>query len=326
LLNQLPGVNANEGVSDSANDYIQDAETFKACVANAVAYAKPSQTIASLRQECEFYAGGLIDQRNLLEKNAARNPFAILPHRPNYVLPISYSKLDSSVYESASLNQTMDNLESEFQISLKFLAAENVLFDHFNLEFAFTSVSWWQTYNGNASAPFRETNYEPEAIFRYIKPWTLFDLPVRNAFVSLNHQSNGKSGLLSRSWNRVIGGLAFQHEDLVRAFSLWWRYPEDLKTDASDPSGDDNPDIERYVGQGQIGLLWKPTKNHSLRMLLRNNLRSNNRGSLKLNWTFPFSNRLRGFVQVFTGYGESLISYDKSSSRYGLGLLLTDWL
>jgi phospholipase A1 len=154
----------------------------------------------------------------------------------------------------------------------------------------------------------------------------LWGLPVRHGFVSLNHQSNGQSGALSRSWNRVIGGLSFEHNQVVWQAQLWWRLPEDAKTDPNDPSGDDNPDIEDFLGHGQLGALWRLSRNHNLEVMLRNNLRSDNKGSIEIGWSYPFTNHLRGFVQYFSGYGESLIYYNESSQRLSIGMKFTDWL
>ncbi len=297
-----------------------------ACLSVVVVNANPEKTVDQLRKACEEQSSGIVQERLFFEKSIGNNPFAILPHRPNYLLPLSYSTLDQTLYEPELQGNDLDKLETKFQVSLKYVADEDFAFDGVNLQFAFTATSWWQSYNSAISAPFRETNYEPELIFSYTKPWMLFGLPVKHGFVSLNHQSNGRSGVLSRSWNRVIGGMSFGHEEVVWQVQLWWRFPEDSKTDSNDPSGDDNPDIEKFMGSGQIGALWRLSRNHNLEMILRNNFRSDNKGAIELDWSYPFTDHLRGFVQYFKGYGESLIYYNESSERLSIGFKLTDWL
>jgi len=308
-------------VGEIEDDYEQKA--LNACLANESLEATRDTTIAEIRQKCEeTISKGPIQKRHLLEERIGGNPFAILPHRQNYFLPLSYSELDEEIYEDELHGHSLDDVETEFQISIKFIIVKDLFVPNHNLEFGFTTTSWWQTYNGDISSPFRETNYEPELIFRSRNPWSLFGLPVKTSHLALNHQSNGQAGSLSRSWNRIIAGVAIEDGNLAWGAQLWWRIPED----DNESSSDDNPDIEKFIGQGQIGLLWKTSENHNLLVQVRNNLRSENRGSIKLGWSLPFSDRLRGYIQYFNGYGESLILYDKKSERLGIGFLLTDWL
>ena len=322
---------AQQTFAQSASEIIdepvvpQDA-VVNACLSAAIVTADPDQTVGQLRKTCEEQSSGIVQERLFFEKSVGSNPFAILPHRPNYLLPVSYSNLDQTLYEPQLQGNDLDKFETKFQVSLKYVAADDFVFDGVNLQFAFTATSWWQSYNSAISAPFRETNYEPELIFAYTRPWSLFGLPVKHGFVSLNHQSNGQSGVLSRSWNRVIGGMSFGHKEVVWQLQLWWRFPEDAKTDPDDPSGDDNPDIEKFLGHGQLGALWRLSRNHNLEIMLRNNLRSENKGAIELGWSYPFTDHLRGFIQYFNGYGESLIYYDESSERFSIGIKLTDWL
>ncbi len=70
----------------------------------------------------------------------------------------------------------------------------------------------------------------------------------------------------------------------------------------------------------------RPFGNHVIELMLRNNLRSENKGAARINYSFPLSKRFKGLVQVFSGYGDSLINYDNYENRYSFGILLTDSL
>jgi len=260
-----------------------------------------------------------MQKRIMMEKGVIENPFVILPHRPNYLLPMSYSEGYNPLYQDTFDGKKLDNIEAKFQVSIKYVAIGDFLTDDLNLMFAFTSTNWWQSYNSEISSPFRETNYEPEMIFSYIKPYSIGNIDIKHTFLSINHQSNGKSGTLSRSWNRIIGGVMVEKDDFIVNLEGWYRLPEGNEDD-------DNPHIENYLGYGRLGIIWKAFGENNFDISLRNNLKKDNRGSIEMGWSFPLSHQLRGYVQYFNGYGEGLIYYNHATERFSLGVKLTDWL
>lgn len=276
---------------------------------------------------------GLIEKLQT-ERLASRNPYVLLPHRPNYFMPLSYQtkinqeeqeKFYGAVQAEQAEDQKkprFDNAEFVFQLSVKYILAENFLGKFSNLAVAYTNKSFWQSYNDSVSAVFRETNHEPEVILgfkafeEYVNHWTL----------AFNHQSNGQVGNLSRSWNRVILGGTKIWPDRLLHVRAWYRVPETSKADPADPTDNDNPDIDDYLGHGDIFYLRKFGE-HSLAVTARNNLNfDENRGAVELDWTFPLPGKLKGFVQYFNGYGESLIDYNQYQERIGVGIKIADWL
>lgn len=259
------------------------------------------------------------------EEEAMSNPFAIVGHKPNYLLPLAYNTRPNSAPYAAE-GYELDNLEVKFQVSFKMPLARNLVGRHGHLYFAYTNLSFWQAYNGDISSPFRETNHEPEVFFAADNDWSLFGLRNSRNAVGVVHQSNGSSGLRSRSWNRVYALLGFTRGNFLLSLKPWYRIPESSKNGPNDPGGDDNPDIDHYLGHGELSAFYKYGE-QTLGLMLRNNLRRyNNKGALQIDWSFPLTRRVKGYVQFFDGYGESLIDYNASSTRIGAGVLLTDWL
>ena len=307
----------------------EDASAINACIAWNSVKADDLQTVGALRQECERMTVTRVEKRRAYEQTSSLNPFSILPHKPNYLLPATYFEANEKPYGNQLQGHHFDNAETKFQVSIKYLALEDLSIDGLDMYFAFTATSWWQSYNGDISAPFRETNYEPELIFNYNKPRVLGGVAVVNRAISFSHQSNGQAGALSRSWNRLIGRVSIAQNKNVWSVKAWWRFPEDKKeiiNGVAEPGGDDNPNIEKYMGYGEFSLLRQGHRGQHISMLLRNNLRTDNKGAVLVGWSFPLNSQLLGYIEYFNGYGESLIYYNQSIERFGFGIKLTDWL
>ena len=255
-----------------------------------------------------------------LDDDAKRGAFLFRPHRPNYFLPIKLSNSPNNTPFKGVFNQSdlgLDKLETELQLSFKIKGMEGVFgHDDLDLWFGYTITSFWQAYNNDISSPFRETNYEPEAILTYRTNYEIAGFRGRFINLGMVHQSNGRSEGLSRSWNRVYAQFGFERDNLAVLVRPWYRIPE------SDE--DDNPDIEDYLGHGDLQVIYRKGRN-AYSLLLRNNFqRTDNRGALELNWSFPLYGRLKGYVQYFNGYGESLIDYNHSHQSFGIGVSLTE--
>lgn len=253
-------------------------------------------------------------------------PFVITPHKVNYLLPVTYSPDPNMApfTEDAILNPySLDEFEAKFQISFKFPIWYNVFGDNGHLFFAYTNQSYWQVYNKDTSSPFRETNHEPEVFMLFNNDWKIGS--VTNSFWGFGavHQSNGKAGPLSRSWNRLYATMIFDAGPLAFSTKVWWRIPEDEKTDPYKASGDDNPNIDDYIGKAEfIGVYG--IDEHRFTLTVKTNLEDIDRGSAELTWSHPIVGNLRFYTQYFNGYGESLIDYNYHNQRIGIGISLND--
>ena len=308
-----------EGLSSGEN-------AMFACVAELSRHAEDNVSIGDIKKECNKKIKDPLEKRNMFEKIVESNPFAIMPHKPNYILPFTSFDANDNPYNNVLQGEDLKDLEMKFQVSLKHVITRDIFVKNLDIYFAFTAKSWWQAYNADISSAFRETNYQPEVIFSYKAPWSLLGLTIDHSTLSFNHQSNGQAGNLSRSWNRIIAGITVVDENIIWNLKAWYRIPEDDKSFSGDPSGDDNPNIENYMGYGELGLLWKATQGHNIDFMLRNNLKKDNKGAIQIGWPFPLSMHLRGYIEYFNGYGESLIYFNEDVSRIGIGVKLTDWL
>ncbi|MGS5404937.1 phospholipase A [Acinetobacter junii] len=267
----------------------------------------------------------LLDRRWELSEESKLGVWNIRAYQPVYLLPVFWTSDKNEYPESPNPNNTVtdkQNLtssEAKFQISLKTKAWENIFGNNGDLWLGYTQSSRWQVYNSEESRPFRETNYEPEASLMFRTNYELLGLNARLLGVTLNHQSNGRSDPLSRSWNRVIFNLGFEKDNFALMLRPWYRIEEDVKDD-------NNPDIKDYIGRGDLTAFYRHKEN-DFSLMLRHSLKGGDKshGAVQFDWAFPIKGKLRGHLQLFDGYGESLIDYNHRATYVGLGVSLMNW-
>jgi phospholipase A1 len=241
-------------------------------------------------------------------------------HQPNYLLLGRYTTDANTepyqpLFDAFDEEGDFDDVEAKFQLSVKgrLLATDD---NRWGLWFAYTQQSQWQLYSPDISRPFRETNYMPE-IFGSFRPgvdiggwqWNLLNF-------GYTHQSNGRADPISRSWDRLFVEAGIERDNFVLLARAWTRVtPSDYE--------DDNPDIVDYYGHGEITGIYK-WRDNSFTLMGRGNL-STGKGAAQFTWASrPLLGPLRGYLQVFTGYGESMIDYDWRQTTIGLGVTLND--
>ena len=231
--------------------------------------------------------------------------FDLSAYKTNYVLPATYDFND---------HDDRNNFETKFQISFQKSLLDNFFGLDETFALGYTQTSWWQT--GESSTPFRETNYQPE--FFLVIPHFDKESFIKAYQFGLLHESNGQDVPKSRSWNRLYAKAYLQLGEFLVAPRVWYRIPEEA-------GDDDNPDIEEYLGHGDMEITY-PWGGHTFKFLVRHNLHfdKTSKGALQTDWSFPlWDDTLFGYIQIYSGYAESLIDYNKKTNRISLGFALS---
>lgn len=246
-----------------------------------------------------------------------KNRYSFFLHKRNFLLPASHNwRTHNDLYSSVDTLQKpdapfYDKTEAEFQISFFAPLVENLFTEDLSLLLAYTHHAWWQLYNATWSKPFRETNYTPELFLR--KSFNVQDGEDRRyLFIDLGyvHESNGQFESLSRSWDRLFLRSFISSEKLLLVLSTWYRLPEKQ-------GEDENPGIEQYYGYGELSAHYA-LGSHTVDFKLP----FSKSPGVELGYSFPIKDFYRFYVNYKYGYGHSLIEYNRTIERVGIGITL----
>lgn len=324
-----------------------DADATDICLLERLRSMPPTATLAEVRKSCQPAEVAAVPQaptpapvntaagvesvpaeptvastssRLAGEWAAYDNPYALTLNRPSYlIVGRQYTAPNEAPFAAAfpDVAPAFDRNEAKFQISLKAPLALNLFDGRADVIAGYTNRSFWQVFNKDISSPFRETNHEPEVWLRWRSDYSLLGGRFRVFNLGFNHQSNGQAGPLSRSWNRVFLETLYERGPFALNARVWHRIREDV-------AKDDNPDIVDFMGRFELTGIYRLGESEFSALWRRNF--STRKGAYQLDWSYPLYKNLRGYVQWFDGYGESLIDYNHRTRSLGIGIQLGGWL
>jgi outer membrane phospholipase A len=282
-----------------------------------------------------------------LAKNAASNPTAtqsIKPTAPastatNQPSTRSHEWLEDPMAESFagrfSTYQPMYLIAgtrptAKIQLSLKYKIFDDdgrwaEKFSPLNhLYIAYTQTSFWDV--ASPDPKFTDNSYKPELMFSYddvLKdPSRFFDLSHMGMQGGYEHESNGTGGIMERSMNILY----------VRPIFTWdldktndWFISVAPRVYAYLTTGEYDHNMSLYRGYGDVRVVVGQRYGPQLALVGRVG-EDFNRGALELDFSQPLRGRSRGnldlyfYAQFFTGFGEQLTYYDKSTTTIRVGM------
>lgn len=250
--------------------------------------------------------------------------YSLLRHKDTFIMPVVYNWTpnddlyrDYKEVESVNKDKTYyKNVEAEFQVSFLIPIYRKILKAEWDFIFAYTHHSWWQIYNNTWSKPFRETNYTPEFFLRNMdeRSQNVLGFDIVAYDLGYEHQSNGQIQTLSRSWDRAFGRLYMNSKLFYMVLTGWVRLPSG--------STDDNKDIFNYMGIGEVEIA-KTFGKHTLSF---KSLILSRHFSADIKYTYPWKESLLWYASFQSGYGHSLIEYNRYTQRIGVGITLESFL
>lgn len=206
---------------------------------------------------------------------------------------------------------TSTNSDVKFQISLSIRLTNAVLPWNSFLFLFYTQKTFWNVFQN--SMPMHDLNFNPG--IGWSKPFFNKGRYAGKLTMLVEHESNGRDGLDSRSWNRVSFYGSTIIDDWLMVHAKFWIPIID---------GENNRDILKYCGIYQSGVVvTTPNKKFSfgLTMVKRSGWNLNFNTILKASWKVHEKSNLNLFAQYYNGYGESLLDYNQFHSRLRVGIV-----
>lgn len=207
---------------------------------------------------------------------------------------------------------TKENTNIKFQISIAQKLTKSTLPLDTYLYLFYTQKVFWNVLEN--SMPMTDLNFNPGV--GLAKPIFIKNKFIGKAALILEHESNGRDGDSSRSWNRVsFSGSVMVDPNFVVSGKIWIPIID----------GVNNKDILKYCGFYQFG--WQFMTNNrkfSMSALLTNRTTGffNYNVCVEAAWRWSTGTNQYLFAQFYTGYGEGLLDYNIYKTHLRVGIVI----
>lgn len=213
-----------------------------------------------------------------------------------------------------ALNQTPNEFNSDvkFQVSFRQQLTKSVLPWHTHVFLFYSQKAMWNVFE--ESLPFHDLNFNPGVgITKLIISKGRL---IGSASFILEHESNGRDGEASRSWNKVsLSGSVFVLPELMIHGKVWIPIVD----------GQNNKDILKYSGIFQGGAQFlSRNKRWVVDATLIKRQGWNFSFNTIINVGFRISRKSNQFLMLhfYDGYGENMLDYNKYHCRLRIGMLI----
>lgn len=267
-----------------------------------------TETVKSfISHQTDAIVGSLFGtSKQLSNADSIINKFDALPsfgiYKDNYIV----------VGTDLSKKVTQESSDAKFQVSIRHRLTNSTLPFKTYFFLTYTQKAFWDVFKD--SFPFRDLNYNPSLGFG--KALVRHNRFLGTINFQFEHESNGKDGEDSRSWNKISFGTYLTLNDHLTFQSKAWIPIVD---------GQNNKDIVKYSGWGFVGMEYSsPKKKYNASAVVTKRGGVNLNANVVLNFSirlFSDDNQYL-FLEYYNGYGESMLEYNQYRQRLRLGIVI----
>lgn len=207
---------------------------------------------------------------------------------------------------------TKNNTNVKFQISVSQKLTKSTLPWNTYLYLFYTQKVFWNVLE--ESMPMTDLNFNPG--IGLAKPLFVRNRYIGKTFLILEHESNGRDGAESRSWNKIsVGGNILIDQNLMVHGKVWIPIVD----------GQNNKDILDYSGIYQVGMQFFSDNRRftgSVLLTKRRGWKLNYNTVIELAYQLWHRDNQYLFLQYYNGYGEGLLDYNKFHSQLRIGIVI----
>ena len=207
---------------------------------------------------------------------------------------------------------TKENTNVKFQISIAQKLTRSTLPWGTYLYLFYSQKCFWNVLQN--SMPMTDLNFNPG--IGITKPLFVKNKYIGKATLMLEHESNGRDGLESRSWNKVsLAANIIIDNNLMVHGKIW----------APIIDGMNNKDILKYCGIYQFGWQFQSMNrkwSSSVTLVKRSGWNFNYNIIADIAYRFSTKSNQYLYAQYYCGYGEGLLAYKEHHSQLRIGIVI----